>query len=91
MFQSLTRDIKKWTIDERAIIIQCPLYVALWELICLILVLGGLAIGFTVEQRIQGVDPFNITSFCWVLAAFILLVGVYLFFLNRVQNPIWPC
>lgn len=50
----------------------------------MVLVLGGLAIGFSIRQRIQGVDPFNITSFCWILAAFILLVVKSV----RVEN--WP-
>ncbi|CAM1508687.1 Fc.00g055350.m01.CDS01 [Cosmosporella sp. VM-42] len=85
-FNDLISDINstKWTIDERAIIIQCRLYVYFWGLVCLILVLGGLAIGISVQNRIDGVDPFNFATFCWALAAFILLVVRSV----RVEN--WP-
>lgn len=46
--------------------------------------LGSLAIGFTVKERIQGVDPFNISVFCCVLAGFIILAAKA----ARVQG--WP-
>lgn len=39
-----------------------------------LLVIGGLVVGFVVGERIS-VDPFNITMFCWALAAFLLLVA----------------
>lgn len=63
-----------WTTNERAIIIQCGYWVTFWIVVCIVLVLGGLAIGFSVGTRINGEDPFNIPVFCWALAAFILVV-----------------
>ncbi|CAH0057270.1 unnamed protein product [Clonostachys solani] len=63
----------KWTIDEKAIIIPYRFYC--WGSIgfCGFLVLGGLVIGLSVEERIRGVDPFNISVFFWALAGFLML------------------
>ncbi|KAF6812826.1 hypothetical protein CMUS01_12969 [Colletotrichum musicola] len=36
---------------------------------------GGLAIGFSVGERINGVDPSNLATYLWVVAAFIVLIG----------------
>ncbi|KXH63398.1 hypothetical protein CSAL01_10848 [Colletotrichum salicis] len=36
---------------------------------------GGLGVGFNVGQRINGVDPSNLATYLWVVAAFIVLVG----------------
>ncbi|KAK1851926.1 hypothetical protein CCHR01_05440 [Colletotrichum chrysophilum] len=42
---------------------------------CGILVVGGILAGLLVGERIPGVDPFNIATFAWVLAAFIILIA----------------
>ncbi|KAJ6437105.1 FAD dependent oxidoreductase [Purpureocillium lavendulum] len=73
-----------WVVDENSIIIPYRKYCWGSLGLCGCLVVGGLAIGFTVEQRIQGVDPFNISVFCWVLAGFLTLVAKAV----RVQE--WP-
>lgn len=54
--------------------VQCRLYVSAVVALSASLVIGGISIGITVGDRIPGVDPFNITTYCWVLAAFVLLV-----------------
>lgn len=74
----------KWVTDANAIVISCKWYT--WGSLvgCALLVLGGLGVGFTVGDRIHGVDPFNISVFCWVLAGFILLVAKAF----RMEN--WP-
>ncbi|KAF8251680.1 hypothetical protein K440DRAFT_658355 [Wilcoxina mikolae CBS 423.85] len=66
--------MNEWVFDEKAVIVQCPVYV--WSVIigASMLVIGGLAVGFTVRNRVTAVDPFNITTYCWVLAAFLVLV-----------------
>lgn len=76
--------IDSWIIDETSIIVPYRRYC--WGALglCGGLVVGGLAIGFSVEERIHGVDPFNISTFCWVLAGFIILVAKSI----RVQE--WP-
>lgn len=45
---------------------------------------GGGSIGVAVGERITGVDPFNITTYCWVLATFMLLVA------KSVRVRDWP-
>ncbi|KAK6436591.1 hypothetical protein LTR95_007213 [Oleoguttula sp. CCFEE 5521] len=62
---------RSWTIDEDAIVVPCDSYVFGVLTVCLIFVAGGIAIGFTHGGHIKGVDPFNITLFCWILAGFI--------------------
>lgn len=76
--------ISTWIIDEKAIIIPYKLYA--WGVLagCSVFVAGGLAIGLVVETRIPGVDPFNISVFCWAIAGFIILFAKSI----RVEN--WP-
>ncbi|KAH7304436.1 hypothetical protein B0I35DRAFT_445223 [Stachybotrys elegans] len=78
------RLIRGWIIDDRAIIVPYRWYC--WGTLvgCGTLILGGLAIGFSVQERIRGVDPFNISVFCWALAGFLILY----FKSIRVQE--WP-
>ncbi|KAI1396981.1 hypothetical protein F4819DRAFT_473516 [Hypoxylon fuscum] len=76
--------MEQWTIDEKAIIVPSRAYCYGSLLMCAALIIGGLAIGFSVEQRISGVDPFNISIFCWTFAAFIIIVLKSI----RVEN--WP-
>lgn len=74
----------RWTIDDTCIVVKCRKYVYIIGAIAFMLVTGGLAIGLSVEQRIRGVDPFNITSFAWILAAFVIVIAKSI----RVEN--WP-
>lgn len=84
-FKNLSKQIdEEWTIDQKAIVINCRLYAFSIATFATLLVLGGLAIGFTVHERIPGVDPFGITTFCWVLAGFTIVVAKSV----RVEN--WP-
>lgn len=76
--------IHSWVIDQKSIIIPYRWYCWGTLGLCGCLVFGGLTIGFSVQERIQGVDPFNISVFCWVLAGFLIL----LFKSIRVQE--WP-
>lgn len=64
-----------WVIDESAVIIPCNVYVVTVLAACMILVAGGIALGFTLGGRVTSVDPFNITVFCWILAGFVAAVS----------------
>ena len=64
-----------WVYTEDAVVVKCGLYVWLVMLGAAILVAGGLAIGLTLQDRLTGVDPFNITVYAWALAAFMVLIG----------------
>ncbi|KAH9207030.1 hypothetical protein DL95DRAFT_249378, partial [Leptodontidium sp. 2 PMI_412] len=75
---------KQWQIDECSITINCWKYSTGVGLACTLLVGGGLAVGFTVGERIPGVDPFNMTVFAWGFAAFILVVA------KSVRVTDWP-
>ncbi|KAL4735665.1 hypothetical protein BDV11DRAFT_195459 [Aspergillus similis] len=75
---------ERWTIDEKSITIPYRGYCYGSLGVCATLVTGGLAIGLTVERRINGVDPFNISIFCWTLAAFLALL------LRSIRVENWP-
>ncbi|TQN70024.1 hypothetical protein CSHISOI_05451 [Colletotrichum shisoi] len=65
----------KWKIQESSIVIECPDFVVRVSLFSAALVVGGLACGFLVGERITGVDPFNLTMFSWIIAGFVILVA----------------
>ncbi|KAJ4322673.1 hypothetical protein N0V84_004698 [Fusarium piperis] len=84
--QALTRanhEMSKWVYEENAVMVDCKMYVWTTIFFALVLAVGGVAIGFTVRDRIKAVDPFNITTYCWVLAGFSVLVA------KSVRVEIW--
>ncbi|KAL2675637.1 hypothetical protein Neosp_011827 [[Neocosmospora] mangrovei] len=81
---NFSNKMKAWVLEEKGVMVHCRLYVSMLMLLCVVLVTGGVSIGVAVGDRITGVDPFNITTYCWVLAAFVLLVAKSV----RVHN--WP-
>ncbi|KAL6399221.1 hypothetical protein AUP68_17765 [Ilyonectria robusta] len=74
-----------WVFEENGVMVRCKLYVWTLILLCFLLVGGGVSVGVSVGERIVAVDPFNITTYCWVLAAFLLLVAKNI----RVQSWAW--
>ncbi|KAI0184386.1 hypothetical protein EV127DRAFT_474363 [Xylaria flabelliformis] len=82
---SIAHIMEKWVFEEKGVMVQCRKYVLGWMFTCLLLVTGGLAVGASLGQRLSGVDPFNITTYSWVLAAFFLLVAKSI----RVENWSW--
>lgn len=70
----LTSEMDEWIMDESTVTVNCGAYVAIVLGAAILLVSGGLALGFAVGDRIKGVDPFNMTTYAWVLAAFLILV-----------------
>lgn len=68
-------EMKDWVIAEDSITISVRPYVSISVLIAFIVLCGGIAIPFVVRDRITGVDPFQITLFCWLVAGFIVLVA----------------
>lgn len=70
----LTWEMDSWVIDENSVTVHCGLYV--WTVIFAALILGGggLAVAFSVGNRIEGVDPSNMATYTWALAAFLVLV-----------------
>jgi hypothetical protein len=80
-YESLEKELIKcsvkmngWLIDESSVTVACRRYVSGVMSTALVLAAGGLTIGFTVGERIPGVDPFNLATYTWVVAAFVVLV-----------------
>ncbi|KAK0613660.1 hypothetical protein B0T14DRAFT_526673 [Immersiella caudata] len=63
-----------WQVDESSVTVVCGRYVFGVMSSAVALGAGGLTIGFTVGERIPGVDPFNLATYTWVLAAFVILI-----------------
>lgn len=42
---------------------------------CSVILGGGIAIPFCVQERIKGVDPFQVTTFTWLLVGVILIIA----------------
>ncbi|KAK4031711.1 hypothetical protein C8A01DRAFT_21121 [Parachaetomium inaequale] len=82
--ESVLKKFNTWVLDDNFIIVPYKKYAWGSMAISALLVIGGLVVGFVVGERINGVDPFNISMFCWALAAFLLLVAKAI----RVEN--WP-
>ncbi|POS75010.1 hypothetical protein DHEL01_v206591 [Diaporthe helianthi] len=73
--REFTKLVDGWVVDEMSVTVPCPEYV--WRVIAVASLLagGGLGIGFSVGDRINGVDPSNLATYLWVVAAFIILIA----------------
>ncbi|RBR07079.1 uncharacterized protein FIESC28_10825 [Fusarium coffeatum] len=74
MRRRISTSARRWAVEDQAISVSCLGYTITVLTGCAILVLGGLMAGFFVGSRIDGVDPFNLTMFSWIVAAFIIVV-----------------
>lgn len=74
-----------WVLEEKGVMVQCNSYVIGLMCLCALVVAGGIAFGASVGERVPGVDPFDITSYCWLLSAFLLLMAKSI----RVQTWSW--
>ncbi|KAG7152956.1 hypothetical protein HYQ46_002301 [Verticillium longisporum] len=74
IFETAQDKYNTWVVDENSIVVPYKQYAWSFLGIAATLVIGGLAFGFSIGERIQGVDPFNISVFCWGLAAFMLVL-----------------
>lgn len=79
-----TKGMKEWVLEENGVRVYCKRYVWIVLTIAAALVLGGIAAGITIRNRLTGVDPFNITTFCWIVAGFVILVA------KSVRVAYWP-
>lgn len=67
--------MNEWVIAETTVTLKCYRYVYTVLFLCAILICGAMAVPFSVQNRLKGVDPFNITTFAWLLAGFILVLA----------------
>ncbi|KAK0707385.1 hypothetical protein B0H67DRAFT_452392, partial [Lasiosphaeris hirsuta] len=73
-----------WDIEETTVGVNCVRYVYTVLALAGLLVAGGLTAAFTIGDRLEGVDPFGIATFSWVLAAFMILIA------KSVRVTEWP-
>ncbi|OTB10490.1 hypothetical protein K445DRAFT_380084 [Daldinia sp. EC12] len=82
--QNATKIMSNWVFEEGGVRVKCDWYVGICMFIAAILVVGGIVAGLTINERLPGVDPFNIATFCWVLAAFFILI------VKSIRVAQWP-
>ncbi|KAK0109762.1 hypothetical protein ONS95_002438 [Cadophora gregata] len=74
-YKLVERRMKAWIIAETTVTLKCYRYVYTILALCGSLVCGAMAVPFSLRDRLAGVDPFNITTFAWLLAGFILVIA----------------
>lgn len=67
--------MEEWVIDEDSVTVNCRAYVVSVVATAALFICGAMAIPFCVNDRIRGVDPFQITSFAWILVAFAVVLA----------------
>jgi hypothetical protein len=82
--ERLAQEGREWDIEEMAVRVKCAKYVYSVLFCAGILVAGGLATGFSLGNSLEGVDPFNIATFTWVVAGFMILIA------KSIRVAEWP-
>lgn len=74
-YERNTKVMDKWIVAESSITVNCRLYSRAALAFVVFLVLGSMSVPFTVGSRLSGVDPFQITTFVWLVAGFVLVAA----------------
>ena len=75
LYAKMKSKMDQWVIAEESVTINCRRYVNAVIGIAIILVCGSMSIPFIVGTRIRGVDPFQVTTFAWVITGFISVLA----------------
>jgi hypothetical protein len=67
--------MNSWIISEDSILVLCRSYVAFVIACALTIVCGCMAVPFAVGSKIRGVDPFQIATFGWIIAGFVVVLA----------------
>lgn len=67
--------MSNWEISASSITVKCRTYVVFMQIMIMVIILGSIALPFTVRDRIKGVDPFQITTFSWLLSGALLVIA----------------
>lgn len=67
--------MQSWVFAETSVTVRCTGYIMAIMALCALILGGGLAIPFVVRNEIVGVDPFQITTFSWLVVGVILIVA----------------
>jgi hypothetical protein len=71
--ETLEQTILDRIIEGKVVIVKKLGYVLVVMISCAFLVVGGIVVSIFMGNRLEGVDPLNITLFAWVLAGFTTL------------------
>ncbi|KAK0725881.1 hypothetical protein B0H67DRAFT_472884, partial [Lasiosphaeris hirsuta] len=82
--KQLEEEMRTWDIEQYTISIKCTRYVYTVIGCAALLVVAGLISAFTIRERIEGVDPFGLANFSWLLAAFGILIA------KSIRVTEWP-
>ena len=67
--------MREWIFTTSSVTVKCRGYVVAVMVVCSIILGGGIAVPFCVQERIKGVDPFQLTTFAWLLVGVILIIA----------------
>ncbi|KAF2731924.1 hypothetical protein EJ04DRAFT_554380 [Polyplosphaeria fusca] len=67
--------MREWVFSATSVTVKCRRFVIGTLLVCSILIIGALIMPFFVQNRIPGVDPFQITLFIWLVVGVILVAA----------------
>jgi hypothetical protein len=60
--------MKKWIFSSTSVTVKCRPFVISTLSGCAVLIIGALVLPFLVKNRLPGVDPFQITTFTWLVS-----------------------
>jgi hypothetical protein len=67
--------MKKWIFSSTSVTVKCRPFVISTLSGCAVLIIGALVLPFLVKNRLPGVDPFQITTFTWLVVGVILIAA----------------
>jgi hypothetical protein len=67
--------MKKWIFSSTSVTVKCLPFVVSTLTGCAVLIIGALVLPFMVKNRLPGVDPFQITTFTWLVVGVILVAA----------------
>jgi hypothetical protein len=67
--------MKEWVLATTTVTVRCKFFVTLILSFCALLVIGALILPFFVKDKLPGVDPFQITTFTWLVVGVILVTA----------------
>jgi hypothetical protein len=67
--------MREWVFSSTSVTVPCRAFVLVTLSICAVLITCALIMPFLIEDRIPGVDPFQITMFIWLMVGVILIAA----------------
>jgi len=67
--------MEEWVLATTNVTVRCKRFVFFILSFCAIMITGALLLPFFVKNKLPGVDPFQITTFTWLVAGVVLIVA----------------